>query len=233
MSLSWYPDNEYDPDELIYILDCEILRQLTKNMKKRNFKVPNYEEINSLDKAKELIESLEENQVLKIIVHDHNVRSEIHSNFEFTHKIVSKTEKGIDLDYRSTILYHVDCKNAAPYEKFNWENEIKASIGSSRGYCPKCNVEFYSDYAKNLKLSARHNIMVIKKIIGIKHNKCRQVSSAESLTWNRNTEHGECFDSYCNHCHEKICFDHENGTMNRFGDLNDSYNDLGYSLKFY
>lgn len=179
---------------------------LFSERKKRNFKNPNLKEVKTLEEAEREIRYRD---YVKLIVHNYELRGDIRDSFMFTHVIETITQKGIEHNVDSTIAYHKTCKKATPF------NELTEKDGNI--ICPHCR-----ETANNeLYLSTRHNVIVCKRIKYYVHNECGKRNNAKKLHWSRNTDHGECFDAYCLHCYEKMCFS-----------CKDSDENMGYTVIF-
>lgn len=179
-----------------------MLLHLFNNQKIRNFRDPQLTEVKSLDEA---IEAIGNREYVKLIVHDYNLRLIIRLHFKYLYNIQSVTQKGVQPNVKSTIVFHKSCKKSTP---FTLASDI----------CKHCGTNYNES---DTYLSSKSNVIILRKIKYITHNNCGKANDPSKLIWYPNSYHGECMDAYCLNCHEKICFS-----------CQDEDEEIGYSIVF-
>lgn len=163
---------------------------LLQERKKRNFKNPNLKEVKTIEEAQREIYNKD---YVKLIVHNYDLRCEIRRNFRFTYDIKTITQKGVNYNIDSTIAYHKACKKATLFRNLLEEdNNI---------ICPHCKEVINND----LYLSTKDNVIILRRIKYFVHTECGKRNKPEELHWFLNDD-CDCYDTFCNHCYEKICF---------------------------
>lgn len=201
----------------------------------RNFKPSTLQIIFSLDEFKELYSKMKPGETIQVEVNQSYLRSQIHSFCFLKCEVESITKQNCDFNKGSTIFFHFKCKGATPYNQLEWisyyDDEIGFDESDAHSNCPKCNDSICSDsIGRTYTLNRRHNVMKIRKLLGIRHNNCGNILKIEELDWKLNSYHEECSDAICKYCEDvPICSQCKYPGKNSDGEIVDSDDINGFT----